>query len=246
MKKHKWEIFIPIFLILLSAVIYFLHFTIFHDKHHLFIYGLGELAFVPLEVLLVSLVLHRLLEWREKKSLNSKINMLIGSYFSELGNEMLRELAVADISVKDKLKFLSIQTNWKECDFKKAERVIKHNLPKLDPTKIELQKLKETLIVKREYLSSLLQNPILLEHDSFADLLLATFHLLEELSYRTDIENLTNNDVKHLQGDLERAYQLLISEWICYVRHLKSHYKYLYSLAIRLNPLQREIDVTMR
>ena len=43
---------------------------------------------------------------------------------------------------------------------------------------------------KRDFLLRLLENPNLLEHDSFANLLLAVFHLTEELAQRRDLDRL--------------------------------------------------------
>ena len=47
-------------LLTLSALFYWMHFLLFHDAHHIFIYLVGDIAFVPIEVLLVTLILHRL------------------------------------------------------------------------------------------------------------------------------------------------------------------------------------------
>lgn len=41
----------------------------FSGPHHIFIYLVGDIAFVPIEVLLVTLIIHRLLETREKKAM---------------------------------------------------------------------------------------------------------------------------------------------------------------------------------
>ena len=80
------------------------------------------------------------------------------------------------------------------------------------------------------------QNPNLLEHDSFTDLLWAVFHLAEELAWRQDLRRLPGSDLSHLTGDIERAYTRLITEWLDYMRHLKGSYPYLFSLATRTNP----------
>jgi hypothetical protein len=92
------------------------------------------------------------------------------------------------------------------------------------------------LLKKREFLLRLLENPNLLEHDSFASLLLAVFHLTEELAQRTDLHRLTGSDQEHLASDVQRGYVLLIQEWLAYMAHLKTRYPYLFSLALRTNP----------
>ena len=78
-------------LILLSTLLYCLHFQIFGDAHHIFIYMLGDVAFVPIEVLLVTVIIHQLLAAREKQSLLKKMNMVIGTFFSEVGTDLLKK-----------------------------------------------------------------------------------------------------------------------------------------------------------
>jgi len=246
MKKFRWELLTGLILIAISCGLYGLHFHLFHDKHHLVIYGLGELAFLPLEVFIVSLVLHRLLEFREKKSRHSKMNMLIGSFFSEVGSELLRKLAAQDSNMPGIGTQLAVKATWKGRDFYKASKKAVTYKPDLNLSASNLDCLKKQLLKQRDFLNSLMQNPVLLEHGSFTDLLLASFHLLEELSYRDDLYALSVNDKNHINGDVERVYTLLITEWINYTKHLKTHYAYLFSLAVRVNPLNSKIDVKMK
>jgi len=81
-----------------------------------------------------------------------------------------------------------------------------------------------------------LENPILLEHGSFTNLLWAVFHLADELALRQNVMELSKPDHEHINGDARRAYLLLLKEWVHYMKHLKANYPYLYSLAIRTNP----------
>ncbi len=84
----------------------------------------------------------------------------------------------------------------------------------------------------------LLENPNLLEHERFTDLLWAVFHLTEELVFRGELlGDLPDADCEHLNIDLRRAYSQLTIEWIFYTAHLKESYPFLYSLAARVNPM---------
>jgi hypothetical protein len=83
MKSLSWRIWIGIFLIVLSAVVYFIHFLVFRDAHHIFVYLVGDIGFVFIEVLLVTLIIDQLLHQREKRSLLHKLNMIIGVFFSD-------------------------------------------------------------------------------------------------------------------------------------------------------------------
>jgi hypothetical protein len=107
---------------------------------------------------------------------------------------------------------------------------------KIDVSK--LSALRDFLQSKRDFLLRLLENPNLLEHNRFTDLLWAVTHLSEELSFRgAELEKLPASDYKHLAGDLKRSFCQLTSEWIAYTSHLKDSYPFLFSLAARVNPM---------
>ncbi|MBU1044311.1 MAG: hypothetical protein KJ915_07950 [Candidatus Omnitrophica bacterium] len=245
MKKIRRELAIFLVLVLLSVILYFLHYAVFHDKHHILIFGLSELAFLPLEVLVVTAILHRLLELRDKQALFAKKNMLIGTFFSEIGINLLRSIVFMDRSNANFLVNLKVNNESTKRDFKQGLRFVEHYTPELKVGNKEIIGLKDLILSKKPFLSDLIQHPILLEHKSFTDLLLSTYHLAEELNYRSNLDNLSANDMKHLVGDIERIYKQLLPEWIEYMRSLKNNYPYLFSLYIRLNPFIKSIDVTI-
>jgi len=105
---------------------------------------------------------------------------------------------------------------------------------------------KDFLKDKRRFLLALLENPNLLEHETFTELLNAVFHLAEELDKRKDINHLPHADYQHLKLDTERAYNILIYEWIAYMEHLMNNYPYLFSLAMRTNPFDPNATVEIQ
>ncbi|MDA8078430.1 MAG: hypothetical protein M0Z79_05770 [Nitrospiraceae bacterium] len=131
-------------------------------------------------------------------------------------------------------------------EFQAAAAFAKSTDLRIDSRAADLNSLKELLETKRQFLLSLLANPNLLEHDSFTDLLWAVFHLAEELSARKSLEGLPRVDYDHLSGDIKRAYSQLLAEWLFYMRHLKEDYPYLFSLAVRTNPLDPHADPVVR
>jgi len=91
-----------------------------------------------------------------------------------------------------------------------------------------------------------LENPNLLEHESFTELLRAVFHLAEELANRNDVWQLPMSDKEHLAGDIKRAYVLLVAEWLDYMKYLKDNYPYLFALAMRTNPFDQEASAVVK
>lgn len=231
----NWNLLLGLFLILASAAFYIIHFLVFGDAHHIFIYFLGDLAFLPIEVLLVTLIIHRLLSEREKRAMLKKMNMVIGSFFSEVGTGLIRRLSSFDSSmelVREKVSFI----NGSKSEFSQAGDFFRQYRSSIDSRSGSLGELRTFLSGKKEFLLRLLENPILLDHETFTDLLWAVFHLTEELDYRQSLSGLSRSDYLHLSEDIRRSYVLLIDQWLKYMRHLKDNYPYLFSLALRVNP----------
>jgi len=246
MQKIRWQILLGSFLILLSALFYFLHYAIFQDSHHIFIFLLSDLAFIPIEVLLVTLILHQLLSANEKKHILEKLNMLIGVFFSEIGTTLVTDFSDLDENLKEIKQKLIINNKWSKKDFYQLKlRLKKHNY-KIKNTEINFTELKNFLHQKRNFLINLIENPYLLEHDTFTDLLLAIFHLVEELEHRENFNNLPKSDLEHLRGDIQRAYKLLVYEWVIYMQYMKKDYPYLFSLALRMNPFDQNASVILK
>ena len=236
MKRLNWQMLLGLSLIALSALLYLGHYAIFRDAHHIFIYMVGDIAFVPIEVLLVTLIIHQLLNVREKRAMLKKLNMVIGAFFSEVGTQLLKSFYDFDTQADSIRQDLIVKKEWSTKDFSRALKYLKNYDYIVDSKRGDLGDLKKFLIGKRDFLLGLLENPNLLEHESFTELLWAVFHLTEELAFREDTNQLVDTDSEHISGDMKRAYVLLISEWLAYMRHLKTDYPYLFSLAIRTNP----------
>ena len=105
--------------------------------------------------------------------------------------------------------------------------------------------MRDFLAAQRRTLVSLLENPILLEHENFTEHLQAIFHVNEELGARPNFDHLPQPDRKHLTGDINRAYGSLVGQWLGYMLYLQQHYPYLFSLAVRTNPFNPEATATL-
>jgi hypothetical protein len=236
MKKIKWQIVFGISLILLAAALYYVHYLIFHDAHHIFYYLLSEIAFIPVEVLIVTLIIHSILSIREKKNKMAKLNMVIGAFFSEVGTKLAEKFFDLDNDNATLQQRLAIEQDWTNEKFEDAIKYLHEHVYDVQMNRANLEQLRDYLLEKRAFLLRLIENPNLLEHDRFTDMLWAVFHLTEELIHRQTLKDLPENDKKHLNGDMKRVYRAVVFEWIEYVKHLRTSYPYLFSLAMRTNP----------
>jgi len=236
MKKINWQVFLGLALIIFSAAVYIIHYLLFRDAHHIFIYLIGDIAFVFIEVLLVTLVIHRLLSTREKRAMLEKMNMVIGTFYSDVGTTLLKSLAGFDPNIDTIRGNLTAAKDLKDEEFLKLSRELRSHHTNIKTSVKDIKNLKVFLVGKRDFLIRLLENPILLEHASFTSLLWAVFHLADELSHRKNLGKLPKNDHEHINGDVRRVYLSLLRGWAGYLKYLKDNYPYLFSLAIRTNP----------
>jgi len=246
MKNLKWQISLGIILIFLSILFYFIHYFIFRDIHLIFLYLIGDIAFVFFEVLLVTIVIHSLLERKELQEKLEKINMLIGVFFSVLGLKLISIVSAADPNIKSLEKELTKNTIWANKNFSEISNMVHEMKFDIDTTKIDLVELKQLLVSQGDFLTRLLENPTLFEHETFTELLRTVFHLYEELSYRKNINTIIGPDLNHIKEDIKRCYAHFVFQWLIHMNHLKSHYPYLYSLAVRTNPFDTDacIEIT--
>ena len=209
-KLLNWRIVMGFVLIVLSALVYCIHYLIFRDPHHIFMYLVGDIAFVFIEVLLVTMIIDQLLHAREKQTLLFKLNMIIGLFFTEAGRELIARLSTFYPDVEKIRNDLIVTDRWSREDFTNLEQRLETIDYRMDSQRGDLEGLRSFLVEKRDFLLRLLENPNLLEHEEFTDLLWGIVHLAEELMFRKDLAALPKTDYSHLSVDMRRAFTRLV------------------------------------
>jgi hypothetical protein len=224
----------------MSVLVYAVWFLLFNDIKNIYIWFLGCLAFLPLEVLFVTFFLQNALEKGARKERLEKLNLVVGAFFSEVGRELLVTLSNYDQSLVKIRKELVVKPDWGDGEFDVLVKRLAGYDYGIEIERVDLRKLREHLLTKRDFLLRLMENPNLLEHEYFTDLLRAIFHVIEELEAREDFSKCPPADIAHIRSDLNRAYKALVGEWLSYMRHIKKEYPYLFHLAMRQNPFDEE------
>ena len=181
-----------------------------------------------------------MLSKREEEVRLQRLHIIIGVFFSEVGTKLLELFSDFTSNLDRMHKDVIVTQNWNEKDFLNAGEHLKNANYGIDIQKGKLGELRCFLLEKRNLLLDLLQNSTLHEKESFTYLLQAVFHLTEELAYRKDVMQLPDADNAHLIGDIKRVYDLLIDQWLDYMKYLKNNFPYLFSLALRTNPFDEE------
>ena len=246
MKKNKSSLLIVLLLVALSAVLYILQLIVFHDSRDTAFYVLQDFAFLPLQIAIVTVVLGRYLKNREKTARLGKLNMVINAFFSEAGTELLIKLTEFNRNCDEIRPSLDVQFDWNERSFSRAINYLENADLIVECSTNGLESLKALLKSKRDFLIRMIENPNLLEHDKFTDMLLALFHITEELIARSEFDDENRTDMAHLSNDIKRALSTLLIQWVEHLQHLRSEYPYLYSLEVRRNPFCKDVSVTIR
>ncbi|NTW10556.1 MAG: hypothetical protein HGA26_04255 [Chlorobiaceae bacterium] len=221
----------------ISLALYGIDFSIFGNLRDISNSFLGNLAFLPIYIIVVTLLFEKVLRERERQSIMRKLNMVIGVFFSEFGNRLLKELSGHVVGSEELKNRLMMSGTWKKQDFEAALDYLRQSSLKISVDSAALTCLKQFMTGKRSFLLSLLENQNLMEHENFTDLLWAAFHITEELEARESFEGIPTSDKEHINGDIKRVFGHLVREWVLYMQHLKEDYPYLFSLAVRLNPM---------
>ena len=240
-----------IVMILLIIIIYGSNYLVLGDAEHIISYVWTHLGFIPVDILLVAFILDEIIEKKEKEAMLEKLDMLMSTFFSEVGNELINKLSTAN-KYKASTENLKSIKDWDENDFdnklaelKGASLDFQADISQEEREEF-LQDMTTFLSSKREFIINLINNPNLLEKEEFTELINAILHLDEELEHRKNLALVTDADFGHLNGDMKRVYDKLVYEWVYYLKYLYKHYPYMIALVVRTNPFDADADVYVK
>ncbi len=248
MKSSRWQFKLAAALLGMAAVFYAVRLWLFPDPalhNEMWRFLVGDIAFLFVQVPIVTMVIDGLIRRREHEEMRRKLNMVIGAFFSETGQALLGEIAQADAALAEVRRIFVPHPSWGAADYDHARKALRAHTPRIELDPARLERLEMMLSRERPFIIGLLANQALLEHESFTDLLWALTHLGEELAARPNLGALAGEDAGHIAVDVQRAYGLLGEQWLAYLQHLQNAYPFLFSLAIRTNPLDPEARVVV-
>ena len=240
MKKDRYTVKLVFVLLFSSAVLYLINFLIYRDLHHIGMFFTEDLAFIPIEVLVTVVIIERALEKREKKKKMEKVNLLIEVFFEEVGNELLTSIASRDKRT-DKISRLLPKGNEKISDrYKEIKEAIENYNCSLKLNEDDIDEIYKILCDNKGSVVRFIENPYLVEHDIFTDLLQSAIHVYSEIKARKKNGKLSDADISHLNVDILRMYKYLSKEWLVYIKYIEKEYPFLYTFALDHAPFSRE------
>ncbi|MDU6112995.1 MAG: hypothetical protein E6649_01200 [Paeniclostridium sordellii] len=229
MKKIRYYFVISFILIALSAVMFLIHYLVFGQALNTAYYSLMNLCFIPINSLVVTIILEKLIDYRAKKDRIEKINMLVGIFFTEVGGKLMHLIIDSDKDAKNYITNFEDLNNIKKC--------LNEYDYKVDMNNIDLCSIKNILLENNNLFVTLISNENVFQHQIFTDLLMSVVHLRDEIIFMEKDDNLELN-INHLENDVIRVYKNISIQWISYLEYLNKSYPFLYNNAIRVNPFE--------
>ncbi|ODU54375.1 MAG: hypothetical protein ABT01_08670 [Clostridium sp. SCN 57-10] len=219
-KKIPVRVLIPAML-LATAAMYGLHYLIFRDAHHIGIFFVSDIAFLPLEVVLVSLVLERMVERTHENDNQGKICILQSIFFRDCGADMIRYFLTCDNYRKRLIPAMSVREEWQAPEYESARKFLRSYSFALDAEKLDFFAVHYHLNKHHAFFLQLLESPSLTDRDEFTDLLLTLYHFWEELSEQYDLRTLPPEKIALFSEYAQDSYRLLSSEWLDNMQKIK-------------------------
>ena len=155
MKKLSFNHLIIIILLFISMLFFLFQQFIFHDLHESGFLFFQDLIFMPIEILLVTFILDKILREREKKERLEHQNIVISSFFSEIGNDIIR-LFNKDIANKKELSaLLCLDQDWNNSNFDETVKTLNSFSYRFNITPDSLNEIKAVLSKKKTYIVSI-------------------------------------------------------------------------------------------
>src|SRR4030065_36142 len=151
MKQINWYIILGGSLVFLSVTLYVVQISIFHRTGETFFYLLQDLAFIPMQVLLVTLIISGLLNMREKRLRLEKLNMVIGTFFSEVGTRLIAHFSDFDPKLENIRANLIVRKEWSDQEFVAVIKRLKDYNYEVTIHAMNLEDLRIFLMAKRDF-----------------------------------------------------------------------------------------------
>ena len=151
MRRLNWYIVLVGSLVTVSLILYFIQISVFHRTADTFFYMLQDLAFVPIQVLLVSLIITGLLNMREKRLRLEKMNMVIGTFFSEVGTRLIAHFSDFDPKLENIRTNLIVRKEWSDQEFAAVIKKLKDYNYEVTIHAMNLEDLRIFLMAKRDF-----------------------------------------------------------------------------------------------
>ena len=152
MKTSRWQLQLATALLGTAVILYAVRLLAFPDpalRSEMWRFLVGDIAFLFVQVPIVSLVIDGLIRRREREETRRKLNMVIGAFFSETGQLVLGEIAQSDAGLAEVQEDFVPHAAWKAADYQEAREALLAHKPSISLEPHRLERLKSVLSEER-------------------------------------------------------------------------------------------------
>lgn len=228
--------------LVLSSIMYFIHYLFFSNIYETLSSIILSIAYVPIGIIYQTYIINIILEKRDLLTSKKKINIIIGSFYYEVGIDIISILTKGDNNIEAIREYTIIKSDWVEPDFERLKVLLENHYCDLDISKIQIENIYEILDSKDEFILNLMTNVSINDCDDFNELLITMLHLRDEFQGKYYNGELKNCEANYIKKDLCKAYRYLIIQWIDYIKSLKEYYPFLYEKALKSSPFDNRSE----
>ncbi len=225
--------------ILLSVWILVIHtilFFFFRESPELWYGQLFRFAFLPVQLLFTSVLVYNYIRIKELRQKRKNMSLQLNLFFTEIGNGILVFLKKIDNNIEEIESILQGTRKHDDNFFDRVEMKIMRYQSEINIQSIYSTELLNFLLDKIELIHNFMTNPLLIENESFGNLLWTIYRFLEEYKFNIDSGYQDNKKTTYTFDMLKKIEDQLLREWIKYLIDLKTFYPDRFSYAILNSP----------
>lgn len=229
-------------MIIIAIVIYTTHYIIFGELKSTVSGLVLSLAYVPIGLIFNIFVFDKIFKKSKEIRLERRMNMVIGSFFHEIGNSLMNSIVAGDENI-DLLNYLCDATiNWGRKDFKRLSELVEDYECKINIDKIELEKLRIVIENKEDFILDLIINSNLDDYEGFNEMLMRILHIRDEFDNLFIDGYLNPQDKVNMSADICNAYKALLGFRVNYIENLKEYYPSMFIKLMKNSPFRANCD----
>ena len=108
---RSWKFKFAIVMLIIASIFFVSRIIVLGDPEEVVAYLWKQIGFIPVNILIVALLLDGIMSKKEREAILEKLDMLMGTFFTEIGNDLISEISKANKN-KSKTKDLKSIKNW--------------------------------------------------------------------------------------------------------------------------------------
>lgn len=212
------------------------YYLIFRNTNELLSSIADNILSIPITIIFTWVFIDNMFERKEREKKKEKLNILSGVFFGEFGTALLTEFIRCDDNCEDLKEKAKITEEWNDKNFSELEEFFEEHDYDIIGRNVDVKKLKIIIDDGKSFMIDILFNPAIILGEEFTQIVIDTLHLREEIEDLEDINNISDDEILHLERDIAEVYRCLSIGWVKYIKKLNGVYPHLFMKALKKSP----------